>query len=100
MSEQRQAKGTRGTDVSTLCSSLQGKREREDVVAPISAIETPGFDTPFPIDRFDSQAGVQQRHGVDLESARSIGINAPRVLKRSPCCHGNALVQQMAGVGL
>ena len=99
MGEQSQAKGTRGANVGTLRSSLQRNRERKDVVAPISAIETPGFDNPVAIHRFDSQAGVQQRHGANLVVARSIGINAPRVLKRSPCCHTNAFVQRMAGVG-
>src|SRR5258708_13574318 len=98
MSPQSQAKGTRGADVGTLRSGLQGNRERNDVVAPISAIETPGFDTPVAIDRFDSQAGVQLRHGANLVVARSIRVNAPGVLKRSPCCHGNAFVQRMAGV--
>src|SRR6266404_5909738 len=99
MSPQSQAKGTRGADVGTLRSGLQGNRERNDVVAPISAIKTPGCGTPVATDRFDSQAGVQQRRGANLVVARSIGINAPRVLKRSPCCHGNAFVQRMAGVG-
>src|SRR3984893_7406297 len=98
LSPQSQAEGTRGADVGTLRSSLQGNRERKNVVAPISAIETPSFDTPVAIDRFDSQACVQLRHGANLVVARSIGINAPRVLKRSPCGPGNAFVQRMAGV--
>src|ERR1700676_4796993 len=99
MSPQSQAQGARGADVGTLRSSLQGNREREDVVAPIGAIEAPGFDTPVATDRIDSQACVQLRHGANLVVARSIGINAPRVLKRSPCGHGNAFVQRMAAIG-
>jgi hypothetical protein len=46
MSPQSQGKGTRGADVGTLCSGLQGNRECKDVVAPIRAIETPSFDSP------------------------------------------------------